>query len=94
MTTLTKATSICAILDHVSSDLDGETIVLNLASGHYFGLEGVGGDVWELLQQPITLQEICTEILQRYDVEPSACENDVTALITELISEGLVKVIT
>lgn len=90
MSILTGTTSICAISDQVSSDLDGETIVLNLASGQYFGLEGVGGDVWELLQKPTTIQAVCTEIQQRYEVEPHTCEADVTTLVTELLREGLV----
>jgi hypothetical protein len=93
MSLLTGTTSICAIPDQVSSDLDGETIVLNLASGQYFGLEGVGGDVWELLQKPTTIQAVCAEIQQRYTVEPQACEADVTTLVVELLHEGLAKVV-
>lgn len=93
MSILTGTTSICAIPDQVSSDLDGETIILNLASGQYFGLEGVGGDVWELLQKPTTIHAVCTEIQQRYEVESQACEADVTTLIAELLHEGLAKVV-
>jgi len=88
------STAICATPDQVSSDLNGETIILNLASGQYFGLEGVGNDVWELLQKPTTIQAICAEIQERYDVEAQACAADVTTLIAELLDEGLAEVIT
>jgi hypothetical protein len=35
--------------DVVSEDFNGETVILNLANGHYFGLRGIASQIWALL---------------------------------------------
>ncbi|MEZ4867911.1 MAG: lasso peptide biosynthesis PqqD family chaperone [Caldilineaceae bacterium] len=91
---LTLTTVIHATPDHVASDLDGETIVLNAESGQYYGLEGVGRHIWERIQQPVPIQELCMEIQKEYGVTLSECKADVLSFAHELLQENLIKVIT
>lgn len=58
----------------------------------YFGLNGVGARVWELLPPKVaTLDELCVAIAAHYpDVEPSVIRGDVTELIAELVAHRLV----
>jgi len=35
--------------DVVAEDFDGQLVILNLANGHYFSLQGCGGDIWAAL---------------------------------------------
>jgi len=44
--------------DLIATDMDGETVMMSIESGEYFGLGGVGGRVWELLAQPMTLDQL------------------------------------
>ncbi len=79
--------------DQVSSDLgEGETAILDLRSGTYYGLDAVGARIWNLIQEPKTIGEIRNVLASEYDVEPKRCERDLLALLQRLADEGLVEV--
>jgi hypothetical protein len=67
-----------------------ETVILDLASGTYFGLDPVGARIWALIGEGKTLAEICTTILDEYEVEREQLEMDVLRLTGELLERGLV----
>ncbi len=67
-------------------------VILSLKSGVYYGLDPVGATVWDLIQEPKSLSEVRDAVLQEYDVEPERCEDDLRALLQELVEEGLVEV--
>lgn len=69
-----------------------ETVILDLASGTYFGLDTVGARVWILLFEGKTIGEICRTMLDEYEVEPAPLEKDVFSLLQSLERQGLVKI--
>lgn len=75
-----------------SVDVKGEAVILDIDSGNYYGLDGVGARVWELLERPRTLGEICDVVLDEYEVSREVAESDIRGLIAELGEKGLVKV--
>lgn len=70
--------------------IDGEAIVLNLANGMYYSTDGVGADVWALLERAPTTEEIVDAIVARYDVSRAEARGDVERLVSELLQEDLV----
>ncbi|MEM7760497.1 MAG: PqqD family peptide modification chaperone [Cyanobacteria bacterium P01_A01_bin.40] len=78
--------------NQASSNVDEETIILNLKSGAYYGLNNVGVIVWNLIQEPKTVKEIRDTILEEYDVESEQCSQDLFRLLKELSVAGLIKV--
>ena len=76
----------------LSADLDGEVVMINLSKGVYYGLEGVGSRVWELVQERRTLREMREEILTEYDVEPKRLEQDLQAVLGKMVDQGLIEV--
>jgi coenzyme PQQ synthesis protein D (PqqD) len=76
----------------VSCDLAGEAAILNLADGVYYGLDPVGATIWNLIQQPRSVEEICARVMAEYDVGAERCQSDVLALLAELHSRGLIEV--
>jgi len=89
---VTAYTSIVARQDQVSSDLAGETVILDLKSGVYYGLNSVGASIWNLIQEPKTVNEVRDVLLAKYQVEPEQCDRDLKALLEELEAEGLIEV--
>lgn len=67
-----------------------ETVILDLASGTYFGLDPVGARIWQLIGEGKTLAEICATMLEEYEVEREQLETDVLRLSSELLERGLV----
>ena len=67
-----------------------ETVILDLASGTYFGLDPVGARVWQLMGEGKTLSEICDTMLDEYEVTRAALERDVIELAQKLSAQGLI----
>lgn len=69
-----------------------ETVILNLASGTYFGLDEVGSRIWQLVTDGATLAEICETLLTEYAVPRETLLNDLFELVGNLQERGLVQV--
>jgi len=78
--------------EHVSSTLDDEEVILDLASGTYYGLNPVGQRVWSFIQSPQTVLAVCDHIQDAFDVERDRVEQDVVALLNDMLSEKLVRI--
>ena len=71
-------------------DLSGEAVILNMDNWVYYGLNGMGYRVWNLIQEPMRIDEIRSTILGEYDVDFDVCEQDLLAFICDMTNEGLV----
>ena len=75
----------------VAREVGGEMVLLDLASGQYFGLDAVGGRIWELLsERPHTLAELCDAIEAEFDAPRDRIEADLLALATQLSEQELI----
>lgn len=74
------------------SGLQGESVILNLSSERYFGLDQVGTRFLTLLSSSESIQAAYDALLEEYDVEPDVLRRDVTELLNELVEQGLVQV--
>ena len=89
---LSAATVLVAARGQVSTELEGEAVILSLADGVYYGLDGVGAMVWERLREPATVAELRDAVTAAFDVDRETAERDLLALLAELIGRGLVEV--
>lgn len=69
-----------------------ETVILDLASGTYFGLDPVGARIWQLLAEGRTLAEVCEAMLAEYEVSREEIERDVLRLAEELGAKRLIDI--
>lgn len=80
--------------NQISSELAGETVILNHAAGRYYGLDEVGTLVWHRLQQaPATFDELKETILANFDVDEQTCVKDLHELLADLTHENLVETV-
>lgn len=76
--------------DVVCREVGGEMMLLNLASGIYFGLNEVGGRVWQFLdERPCSLGEICDLLMADFEVEREVVESDIRELFAKLVEHEL-----
>ncbi len=71
-------------------ELDGESVLLNLDSERYYGLDPVGTRMWETLVASATVQAGFDRLLDEFEVEPDLLRSDVEALLGELAEHGLI----
>jgi hypothetical protein len=75
----------------ISETIDGETIIINLASGAYYSLKHAGAPIWTAIQQSASLGAIAAMIRSRYDVDGHDIEYEISTLVQRLVEEDLVR---
>jgi hypothetical protein len=72
--------------------LDDEVILLDLASGRYFGLPDVGARAWDRLVETGDTDAVFATLLAEYAVDEPTLREDLDELWRGLIEAGLVSV--
>jgi len=79
--------------DHVAySDFDSETVLLNLSTGQYHGLNATGGRMLELLRQTGSVPQTAEIVAQEFDQPADEITGDLLDLCAELARRGLIEV--
>ena len=76
----------------VMSRLVGEeTVLLDIANGVYFGLDGVGKRIWENIADGLSLQETAAVITTEFEVDDTRAQEDVVAFARNLVERELLR---
>ena len=74
----------------MTREVGDETVILDLASGTYYGLDPVGARIWQMMAEGQTLMQVCKVMLAEYEVTREDIERDVFALVQTLLERKLV----
>jgi hypothetical protein len=77
--------------DVLLSDLDGESVILNLKTETYFGLDKVGTRMWSALTTADSIQAAYEALAAGYDVDPEQLRSDLSAILEKLLEHGLLE---
>ena len=78
--------------DVVFRDLSGESVLLNLSTGTYFGLNEVGTRVWALLTELPDVDRAIAALQAEFDVDPAQLDKDVRDLVQQFAAKGLLQI--
>lgn len=67
-----------------------EAVMMSIEAGRYYGLNAVGARIWELLEKPQTIQQLCAQISTEFDVDAQTCQIAVEEFTRDLIDNGIV----
>jgi hypothetical protein len=74
----------------ISETVGGETIIVNLALGHYFSLQGTAVDVWQRLERGEATETIVPDLEQRYEAADGEIDAAVKRLLDDFVAAELV----
>lgn len=83
--------SYCRNPDLIGATIDDELVMMSVEHGQYYGLGGVGPRVWELIEQPRTLEQLVEQVLEEFEVEREVCEKDMVEFLEQMEKLGLVE---
>jgi hypothetical protein len=89
---LSTSSVVVAVKEQIHSNLAGETVILNLDSGVYYGLNEVGSRVWEMVQEPVAVNAIRDALLEEYKITADDCEKELLSLLETLAENRLIEV--
>ncbi len=75
--------------DVICRELEGEAVILNLASSTYFGLDVVGTRIWHLCETHGSLGVVLTAMQAEFDAPRETLQIDLLAFVDDLVSKGL-----
>ncbi len=78
--------------DVLISNLQDESVILNLKSERYFGLDDVGTRMLSLLSTSDSIEAAYESLAAEYDVDREALRQDLATLIENLLQQGLVTI--
>lgn len=80
------------VKDAKSAPVDDDLVIMNIAKGHYLGLDNIGRRIWTVIEQPCRVVDLCRQMTDEFSGEPEIIAQDVLAFLDEMVSEGLVSV--
>lgn len=73
----------------LAAEVDGELVMLDPATSRYFGLADTGMRIWQLLEEPRSVDDLVATLVAEYEVEPEQCTDEVMAFLDQLEQAGL-----
>ena len=86
---ISKESIIKQVDDIVASEIDGETVMMSIENGQYYGLDFIGSHIWELIKTPIKVSDLIDTLLEKYDVDGDTCQRDVLAFLNDLNQDNI-----
>jgi hypothetical protein len=78
--------------NHLAADMGGEYVILGIQDEMYYGVDGAAARIWELIQEPRTVESIVDTISSEFEVERDRCAQDVAAFLGDLAERAIVEV--
>ena len=75
----------------VSCKIHDEVAILDLDKAVYFGLQGAAVHIWDVLETPRSVADICASVADTFDISENDCKTDVVDILANLQAEGLVE---
>ncbi len=74
----------------MSEILDGEAVIIDLASGRYHAASGVGATVWQVISAGCSMEGIPAEVARLHTAVPEDAADQIRRFIDQLVAAGLV----
>ncbi len=68
-----------------------ESVLLNIADNHYYGLDDIATRMWQLLVEHGDGETVIRKLLAEYEVDEATLRRDFATLVAELEQRGLIK---
>ena len=89
---ITLETVVAQSPELVSTRLEGQTALMSIINGAYYGMDRVGSRVWELIEQPRAVSGVVDQLLTEFVVARPNCEQHVLGFLQKLADADLLAV--
>ena len=86
---MTDTTVLSRRMGLMTADMNGSAVMMDIMSGKYYNLGEVGGRIWELLEEPMTVTALVQKLTAEYDVSAEQCREDIVPFLNTLLDRGL-----
>ena len=76
-----------------TNDMDGESVMMSIEQGNYYGLDPTGGRIWALIAEPVSVAALLETLAGEFDVEVDVCATDTLRFLNELLEHSIIEVV-
>ena len=76
--------------DWLVAKIGDELVMMSAEKGNYLGLSEIGTRIWELVETPQTIGDLCAQLVTEFDVTPDVCRTEVETFLRELETHGAI----
>jgi len=76
----------------LQSEIDGETIMMSIDNGKYYGLNTVASRIWELIKKEPLFEELINTLISEYNIDKKQCETETIDFLQNLLENKLIKI--
>jgi len=80
--------------DVIARDIGGELVLMDVASGNYFSLEGAGPAMWRELAEHGSIDRAVETLGREFEADPGEIRRDLEQLVERLCAKGLVSIVS
>lgn len=92
MTEITLDSVVTRSAEIVSGIVDTDMMMMSIESGKYYHLNISAGRIWDMLESPRKVSEICKILSKEFKVTSDTCQKDVIHFLDELTVRKVVTV--
>lgn len=74
----------------LAGEIDGDLVMMDVASGTYIALDSVGADIWRRLEAPISLGALCEALGEDYEADADTILGDVRVFVEKMRGLSLI----
>lgn len=74
----------------IDGELDNQQIMMHLEKGKYFGLNPIAKRIWDLLNKPLSIDEIVQVLLSEFEVPLDKCKSEVKLFLDNAIEMDII----
>ncbi|CAN5374375.1 PqqD family protein [soil metagenome] len=90
--TITDDMTISQTGNALSTEVDGEMVLIGLETGRYFGLDAIGTAIWKRIELPCRVDALCTGLAEDFDGDPALISAETRAFLERLVEQDLARV--
>lgn len=74
----------------LTSEINGELVMMDIGSGQYYALDTIGNTIWQQLKQPCQVAVLCQQLGEFYDAPAKTIESDVLELLEQMLAKQVI----
>lgn len=76
--------------DILTSEINGELVMMDMENGQYYTLDAIGCTVWRALTTPCQVAELCRQLGEQYDAPAAIIEKDMVELLERMLAKRMI----
>jgi hypothetical protein len=78
--------------DLLMVEVDGETVLMSVTRGSYFGLAKTARDIWARLETKTKACDLCAGLIEAYEGDAALIETETLEFLGKMAAAGLITV--